>query len=70
MVARVSLYHLSKPSKIVMELNLPNKAVPACAVLESSCLRILIPPNIMYGGIRKYNNILIWLWINTYTYHF
>ena len=26
MVARVSLYHLSKPSKLVMELNLPNKA--------------------------------------------
>ena len=25
----MSLYHLSKPSKIVMELNLPNKAVPA-----------------------------------------
>eukprot|EP00438_Fugacium_kawagutii_P035841 Skav200293 [mRNA] locus=scaffold2127:417264:424453:+ [translate_table: standard] len=32
MVARVSLYHLSKPSKIVMELNLPNK-VKDCQML-------------------------------------
>eukprot|EP00434_Breviolum_minutum_P024498 symbB.v1.2.021637.t1/scaffold1882.1/size97200/6 len=32
MVARVSLYHLSKPSKLVMELNLPNK-VKDCQML-------------------------------------
>eukprot|EP00440_Ansanella_granifera_P063038 gb/GFBE01068356.1/.p1 GENE.gb/GFBE01068356.1/~~gb/GFBE01068356.1/.p1 ORF type:complete len:655 (+),score=191.77 gb/GFBE01068356.1/:1-1965(+) len=32
MVARVSVYHLSKPSKLVMELNLPNK-VKDCGLL-------------------------------------
>ena len=32
MVARVSLYHLSKPTKLVMELNLPKKAAKGTAV--------------------------------------